>query len=51
MTLLGGIPRHRRVYAGGLTKLEPKEMERLWIQDPDFDTLVGHEPLAAALDA
>lgn len=38
-----------RTYAGGLTKFEPKEMERLMI--PDLATLRGHEPLAAALDA
>ncbi len=38
-----------RVYAGGLTKFEPKEMERLLI--PDLDRLRGHEPLTAAVDA
>ena len=24
-----------RTYAGGLTKFEPKEMERLWVPPPD----------------
>lgn len=38
-----------RVYAGGLTKFEPKEMERLLI--PDLAILRGHEPLSPALDA
>jgi len=38
-----------RAYAGGLTKFEPKEMERLMI--PDLATLRGHDPLTAALDA
>ncbi len=34
-----------RTYAGGLTKFEPKEMERLPV--PALDTLVSHEPLTA----
>ena len=34
-----------RTYAGGLTKFEPKEMERLPV--PDLDTLLSHEPLPA----
>lgn len=34
-----------RTYAGGLTKFEPKEMERLPV--PDLDSLVAHEPLPA----
>ena len=38
-TLLG----QGRVYAGGLTKFEPREMERLMV--PDLGTLRGHEPL------
>lgn len=38
-----------RVYAGGLTKFEPKEMERLTV--PDLTTLRSHDPLAAAMDA
>ena len=38
-----------RVYAGGLTKFEPREMERLMV--PDLSTLRGHEPLPAGLDA
>lgn len=38
-----------RVYAGGLTKFEPKEMERLTV--PDLATLRGHEPLAPSVDA
>jgi adenine-specific DNA-methyltransferase len=33
-----------RTYAGGLTKFEPKEMERLPV--PDLATLVSREPLA-----
>lgn len=32
-----------RTYAGGLTKFEPKEMERLPV--PDLDSLLSHEPL------
>lgn len=36
-----------RTYAGGLTKFEPKEMERLAI--PDLDTLLSHEPLPPAV--
>ncbi len=46
---VGALLSQGRVYAGGLTKFEPKEMERLWI--PDFDTLLGHEPLTPAMDA
>lgn len=38
-----------RVYAGGLTKFEPKEMERLMI--PDLDMLRSHEPISATVDA
>jgi adenine-specific DNA-methyltransferase len=38
-----------RVYAGGLIKFEPKEMERLLI--PDLATLRGDEPLTPPLDA
>jgi adenine-specific DNA-methyltransferase len=34
-----------RMYAGGLTKFEPKEMERLPV--PDLDSLIAHEPLPA----
>ncbi len=34
-----------RMYAGGLTKFEPKEMERLPV--PDLDSLLAHEPLPA----
>ncbi|MGB6165810.1 MAG: methyltransferase [Pseudonocardiaceae bacterium] len=34
-----------RTYAGGLTKFEPKEMERLPV--PDLDSLLAHEPLAS----
>ncbi len=33
-----------RVYAGGLTKFEPREMERLRV--PDLATLRGHGPLS-----
>ena len=40
---------HGRVYAGGLTKFEPREMERLMV--PDLDTLRGHGPLTAAMDS
>ena len=32
-----------RTYAGGLTKFEPKEMERLPV--PDLDSLLSHAPL------
>ena len=38
-----------RVYAGGLTKFEPREMERLLV--PDLTTLESHAPVSAALDA
>jgi hypothetical protein len=38
-----------RVYAGGLTKFEPREMERLMV--PDLSMLSSHEPLSTALDA
>lgn len=38
-----------RVYAGGLTKFEPKEMERLMV--PGLDMLRSHESLSAAVDA
>jgi adenine-specific DNA-methyltransferase len=38
-----------RVYAGGLIKFEPKEMERLLI--PDLTILTGDEPFTPALDA
>lgn len=34
-----------RTYAGGLTKFEPKEMERLPV--PDLDSLLSHAPLPA----
>ncbi|WP_308726769.1 Eco57I restriction-modification methylase domain-containing protein [Clavibacter sp. VKM Ac-2542] len=43
-TLAGG-----RMYAGGLTKFEPREMERLLV--PDLGILQSHEPLSSALDA
>ena len=36
-----------RVYAGGLTKFEPREMERLLV--PDLSKLRSHEPLPAVL--
>ena len=45
----GTVLGHGRVYAGGLTKFEPREMERLMV--PDLGTLRSHEPLSAALDA
>lgn len=38
-----------RTYAGGLTKFEPKEMERLTI--PDLDTLMNHDESSAKMDA
>ncbi|MGQ0632470.1 MAG: class I SAM-dependent methyltransferase [Sporichthyaceae bacterium] len=38
-----------RTYAGGLTKFEPKEMERLPV--PDLDNLLSHEPLPTAVVA
>ena len=38
-----------RVYAGGLTKFEPKEMERLMV--PNLGTLSSHDPLSAVVDA
>jgi hypothetical protein len=38
-----------RVYAGGLTKFEPREMERLMV--PDLRTLRSQEPLSDALGA
>jgi adenine-specific DNA-methyltransferase len=38
-----------RTYAGGLTKFEPKEMERLPV--PDLDSLLSHEPFPAAVVA
>ncbi|WP_091151615.1 Eco57I restriction-modification methylase domain-containing protein [Geodermatophilus africanus] len=38
-----------RVYAGGLTKFEPKEMERLMV--PDLSMLRSHEPISTAIDA
>jgi hypothetical protein len=38
-----------RIYAGGLVKFEPKEMERLMV--PDLSTLQSREPLATAVDA
>ncbi|MGH3273859.1 MAG: Eco57I restriction-modification methylase domain-containing protein [Streptosporangiaceae bacterium] len=38
-----------RVYAGGLTKFEPREMERLMV--PGLGMLSGHDPLSAAVDA
>lgn len=44
----GALLSQGRVYAGGLTKFEPREMERLWV--PDLATLLSHEPLAASLD-
>jgi len=34
-----------RTYAGGLTKFEPKEMERLPV--PDLASLMSHEPLSS----
>ncbi|MDQ4039091.1 MAG: DUF1806 family protein, partial [Actinomycetota bacterium] len=37
-----------RVYAGGLTKFEPKEMERLMV--PDVTILCGHDPITAPVD-
>jgi methylase of polypeptide subunit release factors len=45
----GVVHARGRVYAGGLIKFEPKEMERLMV--PDLATLRGHEPLAASVDA
>ena len=36
-----------RTYAGGLTKFEPKEMERLPV--PDFDSLITHESLPTTM--
>lgn len=36
-----------RTYAGGLTKFEPKEMERLPV--PDLGTLLSHEPFPAPM--
>lgn len=36
-----------RTYAGGLTKFEPKEMERLPV--PDLASLLSREPLPAAV--
>jgi adenine-specific DNA-methyltransferase len=44
----GAVHGQGRVYAGGLIKFEPKEMERLMV--PDLGTLSGHEPLAATVD-
>jgi adenine-specific DNA-methyltransferase len=38
-----------RVYAGGLMKFEPKEMERLMV--PDLGTLRGHDPLSPTMDS
>jgi adenine-specific DNA-methyltransferase len=39
-----------RTYAGGLTKFEPREMERLTI--PDLDTLMNHDAsITASMDA
>lgn len=37
-----------RTYAGGLTKFEPKEMERLPV--PDLRTLLSHDPVGPAVD-
>jgi adenine-specific DNA-methyltransferase len=37
-----------RTYAGGLTKFEPKEMERLPV--PDLRTLLGHDPVGPEVD-
>jgi adenine-specific DNA-methyltransferase len=45
----GAASANGRVYAGGLIKFEPKEMERLMI--PDLGTLMGHEPLTPNMDA
>ena len=45
----GAVHARGRVYAGGLIKFEPKEMERLMV--PDLDTLRGHEPLTPTVDA
>jgi adenine-specific DNA-methyltransferase len=36
-----------RTYAGGLTKFEPKEMERLPV--PDLDSLLSHAPLPTSV--
>ena len=38
-----------RTYAGGLTKFEPKEMERLTI--PDLATLMNHDDSSSKMDA
>lgn len=38
-----------RVYAGGLTKFEPREMERLPV--PDLSTLMAYDGISAAVDA
>lgn len=38
-----------RVYAGGLTKFEPREMERLLV--PNLTILSSHEPLTSDMDA
>jgi methylase of polypeptide subunit release factors len=45
----GAVLGQGRVYAGGLVKFEPKEMERLMV--PDLGTLMGHDPLPAAVDS
>ena len=42
----GTVLGHGRVYAGGLTKFEPREMERLMV--PDLSVLRSCEPLPAA---
>ncbi|MGH3302672.1 MAG: methyltransferase [Streptosporangiaceae bacterium] len=46
---IGAPSAHGRVYAGGLIKFEPREMERLMI--PDLSTLTSHEPLTPEMDA
>lgn len=45
---LGAASAEGRVYAGGLIKFEPKEMERLMV--PDLGTLMGHDPLTPQVD-
>ncbi len=37
-----------RTYAGGLTKFEPREMERLWVPAPDRLTGAGHDGQTSA---